>query len=180
MASKQELLVPAEIGKGSKGFEESGNTEEVAMLRAMGVKEIAGVPVRVVHTAQDPVNSGRGQVVFTMSGASSTWRLKDPRSGNDSPYPASLLRAAFHDQSGTACAELDDLIEQIKDDALRVQIQNKLPQAIACNQRAFSQQRAQCIQHVRHAMPFVKGRNRQGRKYLASANNQKFARVFDL
>ena len=137
---KQETI--AMPGQVAGGYIETSETPEAATLRALGVQPIT---CRVDHTAQNPLNSGRGQTFFALEGSSSTWNHQEGLTGNAKPMPTAMLRQAYKSRDGAPATELDDLIAQIASDELRVKIQNALPLAIASYGRAFEQQRQQCM-----------------------------------
>jgi len=170
-AKQSQIIVPSDL---ASGYQETGNTDEAAMLRAMGCEPVAGAACRVDHDSKNPYGSGRGQILFALAGSSSTWWHRNG-GGKRTPMPTALLRKAYGG-GGEPALELDELIEQIPDEELRAKIQNALPLTIANYGRAFAQARQHCMALVHTAPHHATGRNRQGRKFSINVNRPDLAR----
>ena len=169
------IMVPSELGS---GFKETCSTDEAAVLRSMGCDPIEGAPCRVEHDKFNPYDSGRGRVFFTLSGASSTWR-KWQTAKSSKPMSTAALSIAYNEQDGGSSVALDELIEQISDEELRVKIKNALPLAVANYGRAFGIHRAECMSIVKKSAHIAIGTNRGGRRFAIDVRNKEFARRFN-
>lgn len=170
-AKQSPIIVPNDL---ANGYVETSNTDEAAMLRAMGCQPVEGASCRVDHDAKNPYNSGRGKVLFAICGSSSTWWHRSG-SGKKKPLPSAQLRRAFAGE-GDPSATMDDLIEQVPDEELRARLQNQLPLCIAEYGRAFAENRQQCMALVHTAPHHATGRNRQGRKFSINVKRPDLAR----